>query len=110
MNAIKQKLKVSTFLGNTFLTLSPSVVRNMLFDNDSAIQASLRQNPTLFEEDKTAPELVFFTLDLNEGSMHLTFSVTVDSTTLNISSLIFVANSNIPAAIFPVAIFSACTP
>ena len=42
---------------------------------------------TVFRSDETPPELISFILDLNAGILWLTFSETVDASTLNSSFL-----------------------
>ena len=92
LNVVKQNLQIATSPTDTFLTLSANVVRDMndvSFRNVSAIQVSN------FTEDSTPPELVTFHLNLDEGRLYLTFSETVDSTSLLVSSVTFLAGQNI---------------
>ncbi|XP_065888524.1 uncharacterized protein [Dysidea avara] len=90
LNEIKRNFNLATSDDNTYVTLSPITVSDMnevSFDNVSAVQV------TTFTNDSTRPELVSFTLDLNLGFINLTFSETVDSTSLMVQYVTLLAES-----------------
>ncbi|XP_062519236.1 uncharacterized protein LOC134194325 [Corticium candelabrum] len=88
LNEIKRMSELATMLGNTFLSLSNETVEDM---NGNAIVAISRENATaaaMYYSDIIAPSLRSFTLDLNEGLLVLSFSETVNSSSLSIDELV----------------------
>ena len=90
LNSIKRDFNLATSKDTTFVTLSEIAVADMNrvnFSNISIVQV------TTFTNDSTRPELVFFTLDLNLGFLNLTFSETVDSTSLMVQYITLLADN-----------------
>ena len=92
LNEIKKNFHVATSFTNTFILLGNNSLKDMNdvgFINIGAVQ--VLEND--YVKDTTNPELEAFTFDLNLGHINLTFSETVDSTTLNISQITLLAEN-----------------
>ena len=85
LNEIKRLTNLATSRGNSFLVLTSDTIRDMngnrvepRVDGVSTLQA------TLFNEDQTSPSLAAFNIDLNEGTLTLEFSETVNAASLDV--------------------------
>uniref|UniRef100_A0A1X7V1F8 Uncharacterized protein n=1 Tax=Amphimedon queenslandica TaxID=400682 RepID=A0A1X7V1F8_AMPQE len=84
LNSIKEVLDLATSLDNSYISLGDGVVLDMngvSFSNVSSVRVST------FINDTTSPTLDSFSLDLNSGIISLTFSETVDSTSIDVSTI-----------------------
>ena len=84
---IKASTQLATFVGNTFLSLTSSTIQDVSGSPVDPIPPSFAIQVATFTVDTTQPELVSFTLDLNIGSLHLSFSEAVDPSTLDPTSI-----------------------
>ena len=95
LNAIKRNIEIATSMNDTYISLSPTSVQDM--NRVAYINVSFPR-VTIFTMDETDPELVAFTLNVNLGQLILTFSETVDSTSLQIPTITFLASTNVSSA------------
>ena len=85
LNEIKQLTTLGTDEENTFISIVNSTIEDMNGNNVEPLEALGAENVI---PDITSPDLQAFSLDLNMGQLYLTFSETVNATSLNISSII----------------------
>lgn len=78
LNEIKRLTELATSSNDTFLSLSEFAIQDA--NMNQVVPDTLQV--TVYTEDTTPPEVSSFVLDLNTGQLHLTFSETI-----NISSL-----------------------
>ena len=87
LNNLKRLTEVATSRNNTYLSINSSAIDDM---NENAV-VQIPSNNALqvsnFIQDQIRPALVSFSLDVNSGVLVLTFSETVNATTLNISAI-----------------------
>ena len=87
LNNLKRLTEVATSRNNTYLSINSSAIDDM---NENAV-VQIPSNNALqvsnFVQDQILPALVSFSLDVNTGILVLTFSETVNATTLNISAI-----------------------
>ena len=98
-NRIKASTQLATSANNTFLSLAAGTVQDL---NGSPVVSVAPQNAlqvSFFIADITQPELLSFSLDLDFGSLQLSFSEAVDLSTLNATG-ITLQNSFSNATIF----------
>ena len=94
LNYIKSMRDLATGYNDTFLAIESFTIADM---NGNLVEQINSSNPTpvrLFTEDNVSPELVSFDLDMDSFELFLTFSETVDVSTLNVSA-IYLQPSNI---------------
>ncbi len=97
LNYIKSITDLATDLNNTYLALETLSIADM---NGNLVEMYTSLDPlqvTTFTSDQVAPELTSFDLDLNTGELFLTFSETVQVSSLNASELILQADEYSPA-------------
>ena len=80
---IKASTQLATFVGNTFLSLTANTIQDVSGSPVDPIPPSFAIQVATFIVDNTQPELVSFGLDLDIGSLQLTFSEAVDPSTLD---------------------------
>ena len=95
VNYIKQFSDFGTSINNTYLAVESTTISDMNGNKIVAISISNAQRATSHYPDSDLPVLVSYTLDLNTGILVLTFSETVNISTLN-PNLFFIQSS--PAA------------
>lgn len=88
LNQIKRIRSLCTDRHNCYMTTTTSVARhvNGIFSN--AIPNGRGLMAAVFTQDQTPPQLVSWILDMNRGQITVTFSETVDITTLQYNQLI----------------------
>ena len=94
LNEMKRNENLTTSINNSFIGFDELLLVDM---NDNMIVPISMPNFTQafdFTEDKVAPELDSFHLNLTQGVLYLTFSETVRSLTLNPSSFMFQSLNN----------------
>ena len=87
LNYIKSRPDLATSLNNTYLSVETFTVADM---NNNLVEAVLPSAPlqvSVYMEDLVQPELVSFNLDIDSGDLFLTFSETVNVSTLDVSQL-----------------------
>ena len=82
-DGIKASTQLATFVGNTFLSLTASTIQDVSGSPVDPVPPSIAIQVATFTPDFTQPELLSFGLDLDVGSLQLTFSEAVDTSTLN---------------------------
>ena len=87
MNEIKRRTDLATSNITTYLTLRPHAILDMNGNEVVPIANDNATQVTNYTEDTTNPQLVEFSLDLNLGSLHLTFNETVNFTSTNFTQL-----------------------
>ena len=95
LNEIKRLNNLATFMGNTYLTITSAAVRDMYANKVVALANAVSAlQVTLFTADTVPPELVAFSLDMNSGTMAMSFSETVRASTFNASALTLQSTSS----------------
>ena len=87
LNEIKRLTQIATSFNDTFLLLTEFAIEDMNGNRVTDITNGNASQVTLFTPDVTDPNLISFFLDLNIGSLYLTFDETVNYTSLNLTSL-----------------------
>ena len=87
MNEIKRRRDLATSNDTTFLTLKPHAILDMNGNEVVSITNSNAIQVTNYTEDTTNPKLDSFSLDMNQGTLQLTFNETVSHDTLNFTFL-----------------------
>ena len=94
LNELKRDLNLATSVLDTYLMLPAGVVldlgRNPLVD----VPETDAEQVSVFLEDRTAPVLQNFTLDMNRGELSLTFDEVVNAGSLSITEIILHGSSN----------------
>ena len=92
LNAIKFDINLATFIGNTRLIFTSSLLSDM---NNNPVIPVLSPTPAIrFRNDTIPPVLNNFDLNLNEGTLSLHFSETVNADSLFISEVTLLAYPN----------------
>ena len=89
LNEIKRLVNLGNMIDNTYIAIASELIVDM---NGNPVQNITTDDPQQvfnITDDKTSPELVEFSLDMNTGCLNLTFSETVNASSLNISSITF---------------------
>ncbi len=94
LDAIKSIPTLCTSIADCFITITQSVARDL--NGNYAVPTVPGESTlpaTYFVSDTTSPELNSWDLDLNEETVTLTFSETVDASTIDVTQLILQSNS-----------------
>ena len=92
-NTLKSQTEIATSYNDTYLFLLPEAVTDVFGNNVS--QTGGRTVPASdIQFDNTHPELDSFSFDLNTGTLYLTFSESVNASTLNTTSITIQSNRN----------------
>ena len=86
-NTIKQLQTLAVDNNSTLLSLTNETVEDM---NGNAVQSVVQSEPTavtMFTADTTEPKLLSFTLDLTEETLTLSFSETVNASSINVTGI-----------------------
>ena len=95
LNEIKKDVNLATSNTDTHLALDVTAVSDMKFNPVVAITTLLPLPVTNYTEDRVAPELEAFDLDMDASKMNLYFSETVNPTTLDLSQFVFQSAQNV---------------
>ena len=87
LNEIKRLADLGTAITNTLISIENGSISDMVDIGNEATSPSLPIMVIDITPDTTEPELVGFSLDLNEGVLYLTLSETVNSSTLNVNGI-----------------------
>ena len=93
-NAIKARPGLASDLASSYLSITSTAVLDM---SGNSVVAIPRDNPlstSLFIEDSSSPVLQSFSLDLNVGSLLLSFNEPVNASTFNVSGFSFVSEAS----------------
>ena len=98
LNLIKLLTQLATHRNNTYLRISQFSITDMNANRVNEIQNGFAILATNFTQDKTNPELTTFSLDMDTGVLHLTFSETVNTSSLRVDAITLLnqASSNFP--------------
>ncbi|KAL5488650.1 hypothetical protein EMCRGX_G017626 [Ephydatia muelleri] len=87
LNVIKTLTHLATDLNTTFLSLTSSAVTDMYKNNVTSISPGYALEASSYQADVTSPVLLQFDLDMNSGNLTMTFSETINVTSLNVSQI-----------------------
>ena len=93
---IKASTELATSVGNTYLSLTANSIQNVGGSPVVPVSPSSALPVNMFTEDFTQPELVSFSLDLDIGSLQLTFSEAVRISTLNATGITLQSHPSSP--------------
>ena len=93
---IKASTELATSVGNTYLSLTANAIQNVGGSPVVPVSPSSALPVNTFTEDFTQPELVSFSLDLDIGSLQLTFSEAVRISTLNATGITLQSHPSSP--------------
>ena len=87
LNQIKQLTQVATGPSNTYIVFSADLVRDTSGNPVSSITNGRGLPVTTFAGDEVRPTLDWFSLDMNLGLLHLTFSETVNASSFSVAEV-----------------------
>ena len=93
LNEVKRLVSLGTESNNTYISIRNNTIVDMVGIYNAETLPHQAIMATYVENDYTAPELDSFTFNLTEGQLYLTFSETVNASTLNVDG-IFIQNSS----------------
>ena len=85
LNYIKQQINFGTDESNTYISITSQAIFDMYGNNGTAILPDRALQASYVAQDQTRPELEEFSFDLNTGTVKLTFTETVNVSSLNTS-------------------------
>ena len=91
-NTIKSKGELGTSTANTFLTITELAITDMIGNPVDPIDSEFGLKALRVIPDMIQPELESFDLDMDEGTITLTFSETVNTSTLDVSQIVLLNN------------------
>ena len=92
LNAIKAHTELYSDASNTFLTLENGTIRDMVFNPSVPVEGF---PVSIYMDDVTDPRLVEYSIDMDQGQLFLTFSETVDVSSLNLPSFTLQSDSQV---------------
>ena len=108
LNEIKRRTALAVSQATTYLSLDAALLRDVAGFQVVSVVRTAAPMASTYVADATAPELVSFVLDVDAGTLLLTFSETVNMATLNTSDITLVSSSS-GAAASRLALTSDCT-
>ena len=97
LNELKKDINLATSNTNTYIALEATAVADMKLNPVIPIGTLIPLPVTSYTEDRIAPELERFDLDMDASTMILYFSETVDPTTLDLSQFLFQSSESVEA-------------
>lgn len=91
-NTFKSKGELGTLTENTFLTITDLAITDMIGNPVNPIESEFGLKALKVIPDMIQPELESFDLDMDQGTMTLTFSETVNTSTLDVSQIVLLNN------------------
>lgn len=88
LNSLKQLPNLATNFGNTYISFTEDAISDMFGNLIIPLNATEAERTSFFSDDRTPPELESFSFDLNTAELILSFSETVDASSLNISGIV----------------------
>ena len=98
LNNIKALTDLATNNSNTFISFSSSAIADLFNNSVIAINSSNARQVLTYESDTTSPELISYSIDMDSAILNLTFSETVDISSLDITSISLQDSRNITAS------------
>ncbi len=95
LNAIKAHTELYTSINTTYITMENGTIRDMV-NNPSAPVQGLQAS--MYMDDITDPYLSTFDIDMNSGKLFLTFSETVDVSSINVTGFTLQEDSTVSFA------------
>ena len=102
LDAIKDITDLAVSSQTTVLSLMKQTIRDMSDNQVVNVHRVYDRHPKAFFEDLTRPELDKYNLDLNNGTLTLSFSETVNPDTINITDITLQNNKTNPSAVFTI--------
>lgn len=90
LNTIKALTELATNDADTFLSITTTAVRDMVGNYVEDVNVSQPLEVTNYTTDTTRPQLRGFSFDLDAGSLTLTFTETVNVSSLDVTQLTFI--------------------
>ena len=87
MNLIKQDITIATSNDSTFLTFPSDAVRDTTGNRIVAVPVNNAIQASLFSPDVISPEVVSFGLNMNSGVLTISFSETVDGSSVQVEHI-----------------------
>jgi len=78
LNGVKSLLRIGFTTNDTFLSIASNVATDSTGNTLVSVPADAAMQSEEYRQDVTRPQLMFFMLDLNQATLILTFSETVD--------------------------------
>lgn len=94
LDEIKRIEEIATFENDTFVSFAPTLVHDMNFNLVRERPSTAGLMVSDFTSDIILPELISYDLDLNSDMLFLTFSETVDASTINYTSFTLLSAPN----------------
>lgn len=88
MNRIKVLTKLGSGLLNTFLSLNNNFIEDQQGVSIIAVSRENATNAAAFTGDSSGPQLLYFSVNLNDRTLILEFDEAVDATSLNAGSIV----------------------
>ena len=98
LDAIKRITSIATSSDNTFISLLSTAISDQAGNSVVPVSSLTATRVLAFTEDATSPELIGWRMDMNEGLIHLSFSETVNSSSLDPTLITLQDNSTIQFA------------
>ena len=94
LNEIKRLPNLGTDRSNTYLAIDNNTIVDMvgIYNSETTSQQAIQTADV--ESDALKPELLSFDFNLTEGQLYLTFSETVNASTLNVDGILVQNSSN----------------
>jgi hypothetical protein len=87
MNLIKQDITIATSNDSTFLTFPSDAVRDTTGNRIVAVPVNNAIQASLFSPDVTSPEVVSYGLNMNSGVLTISFSETVNGSSVQVEHI-----------------------
>ena len=94
LNEVKRLTNLGTEPSNTYVSIRNDIIVDMVGIYNAETKSLQALMATSVERDFTEPELLRFHFNLTEGQLYLTFSETVDASTLNVDGILVQNSSN----------------
>ena len=85
LNELKRNTNLTTDENNTFLAIDPATILDLAGNELIGISDSSALQPELFIPDSTGPFLLSFNLDMNNGTISLTFDETTNAASITVT-------------------------
>ncbi|KAL5489590.1 hypothetical protein EMCRGX_G018700 [Ephydatia muelleri] len=98
LNELKRVVGLADSPNDTFVSITPQLISDMVQNQVTPIPQSSALGITTVLPDLTPPSMVSSSLDLNTGTLTITFSETAMSGSLNVSAISLLSNNTQPLA------------
>ena len=95
LDEVKKLASLATSNGDSYLSITSTAVLDMVGNNVTAISASAARMTNGYTRDVSEPVLLGYDLDIDAGNLTITFSETVNVSTLDVTQLTFHNTRNI---------------